>query len=326
MQTRSLCATIATVFGFSPKDASFFVQIETTYAFYDERTASMAQTKQYSQRSRQHGQRAAETGALMRPEEMEAFLQDCQAGGRVEGTLQWYRRGLRYLYEALPEDKIIRWDTLARWRADLVEKGYAPSTINSFLSVSNAYLDYVGHRECQLAGQLKPETELQPELTRTEYLRLLQTARALGRERAYLLVKLFGSTGLTVQELPKVTAEAAQAGKLTVTSSRVRQTIRLPEGLRRELLEYAERNGYCSGPLFLTREGTPMSRTYVTAMIRQLCGAAQVAEEKGNPRCLKRLCQATRAGIEGNISLLVDQALERLLDQEQLQIGWEEGQ
>ena len=69
-----------------------------------------------------------------------------------------------------------------------------------------------------------------------------------------------------------------------------------------------------------------MSRTYVTAMIRQLCGAAQVAEEKGNPRCLKRLCQATRAGIEGNISLLVDQALERLLDQEQLQIGWEEGQ
>ena len=52
-------------------------------------------------------------------------------------------------------------------------------------------------------------SELQPELTRTEYLRLLQTARALGRERVYLLVKLFGTTGLTVQELEKVTVEAS---------------------------------------------------------------------------------------------------------------------
>ena len=284
----------------------------------------MAQTKQYSHRSRQHSQRAADTGALMRPEEMEAFLASCEAEGRVEGTLQWYRRGLRYLYEALPEDKTIRRDTLERWRADLVEKGYAPSTINSFLSVSNAYLDFVGHREYQLAGQLKPETEIQPELTRAEYLRLLQTARSLGRERAYLLVKLFGSTGLTVQELPKVTAETARAGRLTVTTSRVRQVIRLPEGLRRELIEYGERNGRLTGPLFLTKEGTPMSRTYVTAMIRQLCGPARVAEEKGNPRCLKRLYQATRAGIEGNIALLVDQAVERLLDQEQCQIGWRE--
>lgn len=45
------------------------------------------------------------------------------------------------------------------------------------------YLDFAGHREYQLANQLKLEIELQPELSRTEYLWLLQTARALGRER-----------------------------------------------------------------------------------------------------------------------------------------------
>ena len=284
----------------------------------------MAQTKQYSHRSRQHSQRAADTGALMRPEEMEAFLASCEAEGRVEGTLQWYRRGLRYLYEALPEDKTIRRDTLERWREDLVEKGYAPSTINSFLSVSNAYLDFVGHREYQLAGQLKPETEIQPELTRAEYLRLLQTARSLGRERAYLLVKLFGTTGLTVQELEKVTVEAVKEGKLTVTPSRSKQVLRIPDGLQSELLDYAKRNGCLSGPIFLTKEGTPMSRTYVSTIIRQLCTAAKVPEEKGNPRCLKRLYQSTRAGIEDNIALLVEQAHNRLLEQEQLEIGWEE--
>ena len=94
-----------------------------------------------------------------------------------------------------------------------MKAGYAPSTINSYLSVNNAYLDFVGHREYQLANQLKLETELQPELTRTGFLRLLQTARTLGREKVYLLVKLFGTTGLTVQELEKVTVEAVKEGK-----------------------------------------------------------------------------------------------------------------
>ena len=246
----------------------------------------------------------------------------CQAEGRVEGTLKWYRRGLNRLYDDLPEDKTIRHGTLERWREKLVKEGYAPSTINSYLSVNNAYLDFVGHREYQLANQLKLETELQPELTRTEYLRLLQTARTLGRERVYLLVKLFGTTGLTVQELEKVTVEAVKEGKLTVTPSRSKQVLRIPDGLQSELLDYAKRNGYLSGPIFLTKEGTPMSRTYVSTIIRQLCAAAKVSEEKGNPRCLKRLYQTTRAGIEDNIALLVEQAHNRLLEKEQFEIGW----
>ncbi|MCI8914633.1 MAG: hypothetical protein HFF38_11015 [Lawsonibacter sp.] len=289
----------------------------------------MPQTRQHMQRrttpQRLRQGHEIDTGVHMTPEGMTQFLELCQAEGRVEGTLQWYRRGLKRLYEALPEDKTIRYGTLECWRETLVEKGYAPGTINSFLSISNAYLDFLGHREYQLASQLKAENEVQPELTRSEYLRLLQTARSLGRERVYLLVKLFGSTGLSVQELPNVTLEAVEDGKVTITSKRTKQVLRFSEGLRRELLEYAKRNGYLYGPIFLTREGTPMSRTYVTLSIRQLCRAAQVPEEKGNPRCLKRLYQVTRSGIEENIALLAEQAHDRLLEQEQLEIGWEGG-
>ena len=288
----------------------------------------MPQTRQHIQRSysqqRQRHSPPADAGVRLTRDGIERFMVVCQNEGRVEGTLKWYRRGLNRLYDDLPEDKTIRHGTLEHWREKLVKAGYAPSTINSYLSVNNAYLDFVGHREYQLANQLKLETEIQPELTRTEYLRLLQTARALDREKVYLLVKLFGTTGLTVQELEKVTVEAVQSGKLTVSPSRSKQVLRIPEGLQKELLDYAKRNGYLSGPIFLTKEGTPMSRTYVSTIIRQLCTAAKVAEEKGNPRCLKRLYQSTRAGIEDNIALLVEQAHNRLLEQEQLEIGWEE--
>lgn len=289
----------------------------------------MPQTRQHlcgSEREvRQRRTQAPGSGVRLTPEGMEQFLSVCLGEGRTEGTLKWYRRGLTRLYEDLPEDKTVRYGTLEKWREELVGAGYAASTINSYLSVSNAYLDYMGHREYQLARQLKQEREPQPELTRTEYLRLLKTARVLGRERAYLLVKLFGTTGLTVQELEKVTVEAVETGKVRASANRSRQVLRIPEGLGGELLAYARRNGYRSGPIFLTKEGTPMSRTYVSTIIRQLCAAAKVAEEKGNPRCLKRLYQSTCAGIEGNIALLVEQAHERLLEQEQLEIGWEEG-
>lgn len=287
----------------------------------------MPQTRQHARRrSAQIVTRAnqADPGVHVTRESMEEFLEACRTEGRVEGTLKWYQRGLNYFYEALPEDKTVRHGTLERWREELLQKGYAPGTINSFLSVSNSYLDFVGHREYQLASQLKPGTELRPELTRSEYLRLLQTARALDREKEYLLVKLFGSTGLTVQELSKVTVEAVEEGEVVAFSNRVKQIHPLPKGLRKELLDYARRNGRLSGPLFLTKEGAPLSRTYVTTIIRQLCAAAKVGEEKGNPRCLKRLYQTTRSGIEGNIALLVEQAHERLLAQEQLEIGWEE--
>ena len=265
-----------------------------------------------------------EPGALLSLERIEEFLDSLRKKGRVEGTLEWYRRSLKYLYEALPEDKHIRKGTLEQWREKLLQAGYAPHTVNLFASVANSYLKFYGSREYQVEAQLKCEEELQPELSRAEYLRLLKTAKLLGKERVYLLIKLFASTGLPLQDIGKVTVETVKAGRLAISPGGIRQYIRFPGCLQQELLDYARRNGQTSGPIFLTRTGAPITRANVTNGIRQLCSAAQIPEEKGNPRCLKKLYQTTRAGIEANISLLVDQAQDRLMEQEQLSVGWEQ--
>lgn len=284
----------------------------------------MPQTRQHIQGERpMHQHRRTETGVLLTQESIEQFLDACQSRGRVEGTLQWYRRGLNRLYQALPEDKFIRQGALERWREELVEMEYTPGTVNMFLSIANSYLDFVGHRECQLASQLKPKSSLQPELTREEYVQLLRTAKALDKERLYLLIKLFASTGLSVQELPNVTVEAVQKGEIIHFPHKVEQRVRIPECLRKELLGYIRRNGYTSGPIFQNKDGGPLNRTYVSIAIRRLCVEARIPEEKGNPRCLKRLYQNTRSDIENNVALLVEQALDRVLEQEQSAIGWE---
>ncbi len=267
-----------------------------------------------------------EIGVPLTPEQIEGYLANLTAKGRVPDTIENYRRGMRRLYRDLPDgDKVIHPGTLRRWREELLKEDYSATAVNLFVVAANGYLDYVHARELQVTDKLRVPKESQPELTRKEYLRLLATARALGKERVYLLVKVFGNTDLPVHELEHLTVEAAQAGRLCIEYNYSQELIRFPETICQELLDYAKRNHIASGAIFLTREKTPMSRSNVTIGIRQLCVAAGVPEEKGSPRCLRKLYQTTREGIERGISLLVDQAQDRLLEEEQLTVGWANG-
>lgn len=202
------------------------------------------------------------------------------------------------------------------------EKGYKPSTINQRLVSVNCLLAYLKLWEYQLP--LCPDvTDTQPELTRSEYLRLLSAARVLRKKRSYLLVKVFACTGIAVRELPKLTVEALKEGRLALTGGEGR-IIPLTGPFSKELLDYARQEGIKAGPVFVTRNGRNLNRTGVTAYIQQLAADARVPPEKCNPRCLRKLHLATRESVEQSVSMLVDQALDRLLEQEQALIGWED--
>lgn len=258
------------------------------------------------------------------PETIDGYLEHLRSVGRVQGTLDSYRRKIGRLYQTLPEDdKAIRRGTLPWWREKLAEEGCSAAGINQFIIVVNGYLGYMGARDLQATDKLESEDGPQLELTRSEYLRLLSAARFLKREQAYLLVKVFGNSDLPVQELSRLTVEAARAGMINISRRSSKEIIRFPGSVYRELLDYAERQGIRSGPIFLTRAGKLIDHTYAAQSIRRLCPAAQVPEEKGSPRCLRKMYQATREGIERDVALLVEQAQDRLLEKEQLMVGWD---
>jgi len=58
--------------------------------------------------------------------------------------------------------------------------------------------------------------------------------------------------------------------------------------------------------------------------MKQVREKARIAEGKNNPKNLRKLYLSAKAGFESNISLLVGQAMEWHLEQEQFAIGWEE--
>lgn len=233
-------------------------------------------------------------------------------------TLQSYRRNLKHLFCFLNDDKYIQAGTLAAWQNHLLEAGYSTQTINVCTTTANGLMVYLGHMELQ-AKRLPKEKIFQPELTRAEYLRLLSAARMLGKERAYLLVKVFGAVGLSVGDVEKLTAEAVRAGEIEISH----EALRIPEGLQKELLHFMKEEGIAAGPVFLTKGGKPQGRTVITGMIKSLCRDARVSEEKANPRCLRKLYLTTQAGIRENLSLLAEQSYDRMLELEQNSIGWE---
>ena len=259
-------------------------------------------------------------GALkLTPALAEGFLCGLGSRGRAGDTLELYRRSLRRLYADLPADKCIRRGTLDQWQADMRAQGLAPRTVNLHIAAANSLLEACGRRELKASRPVLPDDTAQPELTRAEYLRLLSAARQLRRQRAYLLVKVFGSMGLSVQELPQLTAQAVRQGVIVAGG----QPVRLPPFLQAELLGYAAQSGVYGGPVFVTAARAPLSRRLVAAAVHGLSGPAQVAQEKCNPRCLKKLCQATRDQVYGDLALLLEQAYGRLLEAEQRTVAWE---
>ena len=258
-------------------------------------------------------------------EEVCRYLDSLAARGRRRETIQVYRPKLEAFYHFLPEDKRVAADTLELWRAALLREGYSPGTANTHVSAANGLLAYLGRRDLQLIGQLDTEGEIQPELSRTEYLRLLATARNLGRERTYLMVKGFALTGIRVSELNRVTVRAVEEGRVLTACDGRAQYVLIPACLRKELTVYLRRVGITAGPVFVTRSGRPMRRTQVSGEIRTLCRDARVDGDKSNPRCLRRLYQVTQERIRDSVQILAEQAHERMLEEEQLTVGWEQG-
>lgn len=253
---------------------------------------------------------------------IEAFLDDFAHLGRSPESVKSYRTRLEALYNMLPPDKQIHRNTLAAWRMELLVRGYAPSTVNLSISAANSFVAWLGKREFQLSGTLEHAPEKQPELSRAEYLHLLQTARMLNKRRLYLLVKAIALMGLGVDEIFCLTVESIREGMVTLPKDRGHRSI--PHFFQEELKGYVEDMGITQGPVFVTRNGRRMSRSAVFSMIRGLSREAHVGEEKCTPRCLQKLWRTTRDQLQANIARMMEQTYERLLETEQLTVGWEE--
>ena len=222
--------------------------------------------------------------------QIEAYCAALWSDERSAGTVAKYRRDVTAFADWL-EGRPASKETAAGWKAYLLDRGFAPRTINSMLAAINGFFKFMGWsikvRFLKVQHQLFRDSGR--ELTRTEYDRLLAAAQSGGQERLALIMETLCATGIRISELRYITVEAAEAGRATVSLKGKIRTILLSTKLCRKLLKYAKKQKIAAGEIFLTSSGKSISRRQVWYELKRLCKAAGVEASKVFPHNFRHL-------------------------------------
>ena len=219
---------------------------------------------------------------ILTEERIAAYGRDLATEERSHGTIENYLRHVR-IFAAWLNGTPATKEQAAGWKEYLISQGYAPTTINSMLAALNGLFRFLGWDECRvkfLKVQRRLFRDASRELTRPEYEHLLETAKERGQDRLVLLMEAICATGIRVSEVRYITVEAAQRGRAEISLKGKIRTILLPRKLCRKLLKYAKKNKTVSGEIFLTRNGTSLSRRQIWAELKHLCKYAGVEPSK----------------------------------------------
>ena len=227
---------------------------------------------------------------------------------KSENTVQKYMRDVRAFAAYISGAEITK-EAVIAYKSNLLAENYAVRSINSMLASLNSLFAFLGWTDCKVKS-IKLQRQIycseEKELTKAEYMRLVNTAKQKGNERLNLILQTICGTGIRVSELQFITVEAVKCGEAVVSLKGKTRSVFIVRELQKKLLRYAAEQGITSGTIFITRTGRPMSRTNIWREMKSLCEHAGVNPQKVFPHNLRHLFARVFYGIEKDIAKLAD--------------------
>lgn len=226
---------------------------------------------------------------------------------KSKNTITKYIRDLKMLFSYL-NGQTLNKERLLCWK-EVLCKSYAPSSVNSMLAAVNKFLDWQELKEYRVKP-LKIQREIfirqERELSKKEYIKLLEAAKRTNKYRLSLLLQTICATGIRVSELRFITKEAVHTGQAVAVCKGKRRTIFLPRDLCRSLQRFCREQGIKNGVVFRTRNGIPLDRSNIWRDMKSLCVNAGVDKEKVFPHNLRHLFAKSYYQMEKDLSRLAD--------------------
>ena len=244
---------------------------------------------------------------ILDPKKMQEFEFHLRNEERSAATIEKYMRDVRFFASFVCDAEIDKQKVLDYKSKLGVE--YAVASANSMIAAMNCFLRFCGwHDLC--VKQFKMQREVycseEKELTRAEYVRLLEAANAKHNERLNLIIQTICGTGIRVSELQYITVEALHNGEAIVNCKGKNRRVFIVPELKKKLLRYVKEQGISTGTVFVTRGGKPVSRNSIWKDMKALCEQANVSPSKVFPHNLRHLFARTFYGIEKDIAKLAD--------------------
>lgn len=224
---------------------------------------------------------------------------------KSSATVEKYMHDVRE-FTVYAEGLEITKDVVLTYKQELISN-YAARSVNSKLASISSLLSFLCWEDCKvkiLKIQQQVFQSEDKELTKTEYMRLVQAAK--NNPRLCLIIETICATGIRVSELQYFTVEAVTSGTVTVSCKNKTRNIFVPGKLQKIILNYARKHQITNGVIFRTKSGKPVNRSNIWAEMKKLCVSANVAPSKVFPHNLRKLFARTFYGIEKDIAKLAD--------------------
>lgn len=243
---------------------------------------------------------------IIQQQHLQAYREYLLKEEKSDATVEKYTRDARAFVKFAHGQTVTKELTVAYKRA-LVECKYAVRSINSMLASLNSLLTFLGWTDCKVK-HLRCQRQIfcaeEKELTKTEYLRLLEASK--NQVQLNLIIQTICGTGIRVSELKYFTVEGVKSGEVSVRCKSKTRTIFIPGKLKKLLLNYAKTNHILTGMIFITKGGKALDRSNIWTRMKRLCEAAGVNPTKVFPHNLRKLFARTFYGIEKDIAKLAD--------------------
>lgn len=227
---------------------------------------------------------------------------------RSVATIEKYTRALERFYAWLPEEKSVDKLRLIAYK-EVLEKNYAPAGANAEIAAINGFCRHMEWLDCIIKPfriQRRVFAAPERELSRNEYLALVNAAERKKDHRLALLLQLVASTGIRVSEIKYVTVEALEQGRVHIHLKGKIRTVLLPGKLCSKLRKYQIAQRIKEGMLFCTRSGKALDRREIWAQMKQLCAYAGVPASRVFPHNLRHLFARTFYHAQRDIAKLAD--------------------
>lgn len=247
-------------------------------------------------------------GRILTKAHLEQFRVHLILEERSEATIEKYCRDV-VAFMAYADGAEITKELAITYKNKLKDDGYKVRSINSMLASINSLFTFLGWHDLKVKS-IKIQQQIfcpeEKELTKAEYMRLVNTAKAKRNERLCLILQTICGTGIRVSELQFITVEAAKHGETTVSCKGKTRSVFIVRELQKKMLRYATEQGITEGCIFITRGGKPINRTNIWRDMKSLCEEADVNPNKVFPHNLRHLFARVFYGIEKDIAKLAD--------------------
>jgi len=238
----------------------------------------------------------------------EQFEEKLRTDEKSKATIEKYTRDIRHFVKFVGEGAALRKEDVILYKQHLSER-YAITSANSMLVAVNNFLSFLGCHDYMVKAFKVQKAVFRPkerEMSKEEYMRLVDAAKKQGKVRLSLIMQTICATGIRISELPFITVEGLCTRRAMVTLKGKTRIVILPLELCKELKRYVKENGITSGSVFVTRNGNPVNRSNILHDMKKLCEEAQVDKEKVFPHNLRHLFALTYYKVERDVCHLAD--------------------